>query len=44
MAEGWPIVFSGQQFASLLNAKMTGQKIVVMMVNQLHLKGFGYKR
>ena len=43
MAEGWPVVFLGQQFASLLNVKMAGQKIVVVTANQLRSNGFGYE-
>ena len=38
-----PIVFSGQQFASFLNAQMAGKRIVVVMANQLCLNDFGYK-
>ena len=33
MAEGLPVVFSDQKFADLLDAKMAGQKIVVMRAN-----------
>ena len=43
MAEGWPVVFLSQQLRSLLDAKMTGQKIVVVTANQLCSNGFGYK-
>ena len=43
MAKGWPVVFLGQQFISILDAKMVGQRIVIVLVNQLRLNGFGYK-
>ena len=33
VAEGWPIVFLGQQFASFLDVKMAGQKIFVVTAN-----------
>ena len=44
VAEGWPVVFLGQQFVSLLNAKMAGQKIVVVTANQLRSNSFEYKQ
>ena len=44
MAEGWSVVLSGQQFASLLDAKMADQRIVVVTANQLRSNGFGYKQ
>ena len=43
VAKGWPVVLLAQQFASLHDAKIAGQKIVVVTANQLCLNGFGYK-
>ena len=33
MAEGWPVVFLGEQLTSLFDAIMASQKIIVVMVN-----------
>ena len=44
MAEGWPVVFLGQQFANLFNAKMAGQKIILVTANQLYSNSFEYKQ
>ena len=44
MTEGSPVILLYQQFASFLDTKMAGQKIVVVTANQLRLNGFRYKR
>ena len=44
IADGWQIVFLSQKLRSILNAKVFGQKIVMVMANQLRLNNFEYKR
>ena len=43
MVEGWPIVFLSHKLINLVNAKVAGQKIVLVMVNQLCSNSFRYK-
>ena len=44
VSEGWPVVFPSQQLAGLFNAKMAGQRVVVMPADELYPNGLGYKR
>ena len=44
VVKSWPVVLSDQKFASFFNAKMAGQRIVVVTANQLRLNSFGYKQ
>ena len=44
VTEGWLVVVLGQQFTSFLDARMTGQRIVVVTANHLRSNGFGYKQ
>ena len=44
VAKGWPIVLSDQQFTSLVDVKIAGQRIVMVTANQLCSNGFGYKQ
>ena len=41
MAKVWAIVFLGQKLTSFLNAKMAGQKVIVIKANQLFSNNFG---
>ena len=44
MTEGWPKLFLRQQLVGFLDAKMAGQKIVMVAVDQLHPDSLEYKR
>ena len=44
VVEGWLRLFSDQKILSLLDTKITAQRIIVITVNQLCSNGFGYKQ
>lgn len=41
MAKGLPVILSGDELASLLDSKVTGQEVVMVTANELRLNDLG---